>query len=154
MLKIYWGDVTSGYLQRLPFVGYFILLQLIMIALVLGIAASLGVAENLLGGDLQEAQTMLREKFGIPVIIGMVIFFVLFIFASLNLEAKRIRDMGLPGWWTLLAIWIISCVILVIVNIVTGSDPVISKSISSAISAIGVLALIFIPSDTFSGNTA
>ncbi|HBH35345.1 MAG TPA: hypothetical protein DDW45_02780, partial [Gammaproteobacteria bacterium] len=106
------------------------------------------------GGDLQEAQTMLREKFGIPVIIGMVIFFVLFIFASLNLEAKRIRDMGLPGWWTLLAIWIISCVILVIVNIVTGSDPVISKSISSAISAIGVLALIFIPSDTFSGNTA
>jgi len=154
MLKTYWGDVTSGYLQRLPFVGYFILLQLIMIALVLGIAASLGVAENLLGGDLQEAQTMLREKFGIPVIIGMVIFFVLFIFASLNLEAKRIRDMGLPGWWTLLAIWIISCVILVIVNIVTGSDPVISKSISSAISAIGVLALIFIPSDTFSGNTA
>ena len=153
MLNTYFGDVTSGYLQRLPFVGYFILLQLIMIALLLGFAASLGVAENLVGGDLQEAQTMLREKFGIPLIIGLAIFMALFFFATLNLEAKRIRDMGLPGWWTLLAVWIISAVIVVIVNIVTGSDPVISKSISSAISVIGALALIFIPSDTFSGNS-
>jgi uncharacterized membrane protein YhaH (DUF805 family) len=152
MLSTYFGDVTSGRLLRLPFAGYIILLQIIMMALVLGIGASLGVAENLVGGDIQEAQTMLREKFTVPAMIGAAIFFALFLFATLNLEAKRIRDMGLPDWWTLLAVWIISAVIIVIVNVVSGSDPVISKSISSAMSAIGILALVFIPSDTFTGN--
>ena len=151
MLNTYFGDVTSGRLLRLPFVGYLILLQVIMIAMGLGVAASLGVAENLVGGDLQEAQTMLREKFGIPVMIGFAIFFALFIFADLNLKAKRIRDIGLPGWWTLLAALAVS-IIGIAVNIVSRSDPAISKPISSIITAIAFLALVFIPSDTFDGN--
>ena len=152
MFKTYFGDITSGRLLRLPFLGYIVLLQVLFIALVMAGAASLGLAENLVGGDLTQAQQMLAEKFGLPamIIIGIVVAAV--IFATLNLEAKRIRDMGLPGWWTLLAVWIISSVIIVTVNVAFGSDPVISKSISSAISAIGALALIFIPSDTFSGN--
>ena len=152
MFKTYFGDVTSGYLQRLPFIGYIVLLYVLFFALMLAGAASLGIAENLVGGDLTQAQQMLAEKFGRPAMIIIVIVFAAVFFASLNLEAKRIRDMGLPGWWTLLAVWIISAVILVIVNVVTGSDPVLSKTISSAMSAIGVLALIFIPGDTFSGN--
>ncbi len=152
MLKTYFGDVTSGYLQRLPFIGYIVLLYVLFFALMLAGAASLGLAENLIGGDLQETQAMLQKKLGIPVVITIAVSLFLFIFATLNLKAKRIRDMGLPGWWTLLAVWIISVIILVIVNVVAGSDPVLSKTISSAMSAIGVLALIFIPSDTFSGN--
>ncbi len=154
MLNTYFGDVTSGRLLRLPFVGYLILLQVIMIALGLGVAASLGVAENLVGGDLQEAQTMLREKFGIPVMIGFAIFFALFIFADLNLKAKRIRDIGLPGWWTLLAALVISIVIGMIVNIALGSNLETSKQVSGIISAIAFLALLFIPSNTFSRNSA
>jgi uncharacterized membrane protein YhaH (DUF805 family) len=152
MLNTYFGNVTSGRLLRLSFVGYFILLQVIMIALGLGIGASVGVAENLVGGDIQDAQTLLREKFGIPVIIGMAIVFGLFFFAFLNLKAKRIRDMGLPGWWTLLAVLVIAIIISVIVNIVSGLDPETSQRVSTVISAIVFLALVFIPSDTFSGN--
>ncbi len=152
MFKTYFGDVTSGYLQRLSFIGYIVLLYVLFFALMLAGAASLGLAENLIGGDLQETQAMLQKKLGIPVVITIAVSLFLFIFATLNLKAKRIRDMGLPGWWTLLAVWIISVIILVIVNVVAGSDPVLSKTISSAMSAIGVLALIFIPSDTFSGN--
>ncbi|MEA3303536.1 MAG: DUF805 domain-containing protein [Pseudomonadota bacterium] len=151
-MKTYFGDVTSGYLQRLPFIGYFVLLYVLFFALVMAGVASLGIAENLVGGDLTQAQQMLAEKFGLPAMIIIGIVFAAVFFASLNLEAKRIRDMGLPGWWTLLAVWIISVVIIVILNVVTGSDPVISKSISSVISAIGFLALVLIPSNTFSGN--
>ncbi len=154
MFNTYFGDVTSGRLLRLPFIGYFILLQVVIFALMMGAAASLGIAESLIGGNLQETQAMLLKNLGTPVLITMAIFALLFIFAALNLKAKRIRDMGLPGWWTLLAVWIISAVVLVIVNVVTGSDPLLFNSISSAISTIGVLALIFIPSDTFSGNNS
>ena len=152
MLSTYFGDVTSGRLLRLPFVGYIVLLHVLSFALVIAGGASLGIAENLVGGDLTQAQQMLLEKFGLPAMIIIGIVFAAVFFASLNLEAKRIRDMGLPGWWTLLAVWVIFTVIVVIVNVVTGSDPVISKVTSSAISAIGALALVFIPSDTFTGN--
>ncbi len=154
MLSTYFGDVTSGRLLRLPFVGYIVLLHVLSFALVFAGIASLGITENLVGGDLTQTQQMLAEKFGLPAMIIIGIVFAAVFFASLNLEAKRIRDMGLPGWWTLLAVWVIFTVIVVIVNVVTGSDPVISKVTSSAISAIGALALIFIPSDTFSGNNA
>jgi uncharacterized membrane protein YhaH (DUF805 family) len=102
MLKSYFGDVKSGRLQRLPFLGYFILLQIIMVAIAVGIGAGIGAVENLVGGDLQQAQEMLRTRFGIPVIILLAILYGALFFAMLNLEAKRIRDMGLPGWWPLL----------------------------------------------------
>lgn len=94
---------------------------------------------------------MLADKFGLPAMIFVGIVFVAVFFASLNLEAKRIRDMGLPGWWTLLALWATSIVVVVLFS---GADPETSKSISSAISATGFLALIFIPSNTFSRNNA
>jgi uncharacterized membrane protein YhaH (DUF805 family) len=153
MLSTYFGDVTSGRLLRLPFIGYLILLQVVMFALVMGGAASLGIAENLVGGNLQDAQAMLGEKFGIPAMIVIAIVMALYLFADLNLKAKRIRDMGLPGWWTLLAVIVISIVVTIVINIAFGSDPETSNRISSIFTAIAFLALLFIPSDTFSGNS-
>ena len=152
MLSTYFGDITSGRLLRLPFIGYLILLQVVMFALVMGGAASLGIAENLVGGNLQDTQAMLGKKFGIPAMIIIAIVMALYLFADLNLKAKRIRDMGLPGWWTLLAVIVISIVVTIVVNIAFGSDPETSNQISSIITAIAFVALIFIPSDTFSGN--
>ncbi len=153
MLSTYFGDITSGRLLRLPFIGYLILLQVVMFVLVMGGAASLGIAENLAGGNLQDTQAMLGEKFGIPAMIVIAIVMALYLFADLNLKAKRIRDMGLPGWWTLLAVIVISIVVTIVVNIAFGSDPETSNQISSIITAIVFLALLFIPSDTFSGNS-
>lgn len=150
MLNTYFGDVTSGRLQRLPFIGYIVLLHVLFIVLVLAGAASLGIAENLAGGDLTQTQQMLSEKFGLPamIIVGIVVAAVFF--ASLNLDAKRIRDMGLPGWWTLLAVWVLS---VIIIALLTGFlDPELGNRVSSIISAIALLALVFIPSDTFTGN--
>jgi uncharacterized membrane protein YhaH (DUF805 family) len=150
MLNTYFGDVTSGRLQRLPFIGYIVLLHVLFIVLVLAGAASLGIAENLVGGDLTQTQQMLAEKFGLPamIIVGIVVAAVFF--ASLNLEAKRIRDMGLPGWWTLLAVWIFSVILIALLS--GFLDPELGNRISSIISAIAFLALVFIPGDTFDGN--
>ena len=153
MFNTYFGSVTSGRLLRLPFVGYIILLNVVFIALMLGGAASLGVAENMAGGDLTQAQQMLSEKFGIPamIIIAIVIFGVFF--ATLNLKAKRIRDMGLPGWKTLLAVWAALIVIAIIVSMVFGANTGTTEQITSIVSSIAILALIFIPSNTFNKTT-
>ena len=152
MLITYFGDVTSGYLQRLPFISYIVLLYVLFFALALAGAASLGVVENLVGGDLTQAQQMLAEKFGLPAMIIIGIVFAAVFFASLNLEAKRIRDMGLPGWWTLLVVWILS---IIIIALLSGFlDAELGNRVSSIISAIVFLALIFIPSNTFSGNNS
>jgi len=153
MFNTYFGSVTSGRLLRLPFVGYIILLNVVFIALMLGGAASLGVAENMVGGDLTQAQQMLSEKFGIPamIIIAIIIFGVLF--ATLNLKAKRIRDMGLPGWKTLLAAWAALIVIAIIVSMVFGANTETTEQITSIVSSIAILALIFIPSNTFNKTT-
>lgn len=150
MLSTYFGDVTSGRLQRLPFIGYIVLLYVLFIVLMLAGAASLGIAENLAGGDLTQTQQMLAEKFGLPamIIVGIVVAAVFF--ASLNLEAKRIRDMGLPGWWTLLAVWVLSVIIIALLS--GFLDPELGNRVSSIISAIAFLALVFIPGDTFTGN--
>ena len=148
MLNTYFGDITSGRLQRLPFIGYIVLLHVLFVVLVLAGAAGLGVVENLVGDDLTHTQQMLAEKIGLPtmIIIGIVIAAVFF--ATLNLEAKRIRDMGLPGWWTLLAIWIISVILIALLAGLV--NPELGNHTSSIISAIAFLALIVIPSDTFS----
>ena len=152
MLNTYFGDVTSGRLLRLPFVGYIVLLHVLFFVLVLAGAASLGVVENLVGGDLTQTQQMLSKKFGLPamIIVGIVVAAVFF--ASLNLEAKRIRDMGLPGWWTLLAVWIFSVIIIALLS--GFLDPELGNRVSSIISAIAFLALLFIPSNTFSRNSS
>ena len=123
---------------------------MLFIVLVLAGASSLGIAENLAGGDLTQTQQLLAEKFGLPamIIVGIVVAAVFF--ASLNLEAKRIRDMGLPGWWTLLAVWVLSVIIIALLS--GFLDPELGNRVSSIISAIAFLALVFIPGDTFTGN--
>jgi uncharacterized membrane protein YhaH (DUF805 family) len=67
---------------------------------------------HLVGGDLQEAQAQLASDFGgLAVIVVPLLFAILFV-AKLNIMAKRIRDIGLNGWW----------IVLVIV-VLTGATP-------------------------------
>ena len=104
MFRAYFGDFTTGRLTRLPFLGYLLLLSVLFILYGLGIAFGLGVAEHLLRGDLSAAQGYLREHLGLPVITLLGPFLLAFGLAKWNLVAKRIRDMGLPGWRVLLVI--------------------------------------------------
>ena len=104
MLRAYFGDFTTGRLTRLPFLGFLLLLSVLFVLYGLGIAFGLGAAEHLLRGDLPAAQADLLEHLGLPAIVLLGLFVLAFALAKWNLIAKRIRDMGLPGWWVLLVI--------------------------------------------------
>ena len=111
MFKTLFGDITDGRLRRLQFLGYSLFLVLLMIGFGLAVVMAIGAGEQLIGGDLQQAQDKLREWFTLPflIVLGLVLFVLLF--AHLNITAKRIRDIGLPGWWTVLGIAVLTGVV-------------------------------------------
>jgi uncharacterized membrane protein YhaH (DUF805 family) len=139
MIKTFFGDIADGRLARLPYLGHWVLLSLAVLVLLFGIGAAIGVGEQLIGGDLQQAQAKLREWFTLPffVLFGLVVAVVFF--AGANLTAKRIRDIGLPGWWSVLAI-------ALLVGIVTGT---VSEQVGSSVQLAIWLALVLVPSNVF-----
>lgn len=139
MFKIFFSEVKTGRLLRLPFLGYSLLLQLLAFSFVFVIILAIGAGEHLIGGDLQKAQEMLREWFSVPFIIIFGLFMAIICFAGLNLTAKRIRDTGLPGWWVLLAV--------LILQIITSSF--ISQETSGGLHFFLTVILFLIPTDTF-----
>ena len=74
----------------------------------LGIAASLGITENIMGGDLEQTQQMLEDKFGAVAILGIRFIVSICTCASINITAKRLRDMGLPGWVSVLIVFLLA----------------------------------------------
>jgi uncharacterized membrane protein YhaH (DUF805 family) len=140
MFKIFFGEIKTGRLQRLAFLGYSLLIQLLVIGFVIAIIVVIGASEQLIGGDLQQAQDMLRAWFSVPFIIVFGIGMALFGFAGFNLMAKRIRDTGLPGWWTLLAILVVEIIVSII----------ISQETSANVHIFLTIVLLLIPADTFS----
>jgi len=91
-------DVSNGRIGRLSFLGHSLLLMLLFLIVGLAIAVAFGVTGHMLNADLHAASTTVMAAAGVPFIILMVALIVAFLFASLNLTAKRVRDIGLPGW--------------------------------------------------------
>lgn len=104
MFKVLFGEVTKGRLMRLPYLGYSLLLVFLMIAFVAAVVLAIGAGEHLIGGDLQLAQDKLREWFTLPFIVIFGLVSASLVFGGVNIMAKRIRDIGLPGWWLVVAI--------------------------------------------------
>ena len=69
MFRGLFGDVTNGRLARLPFLGYWALIFVLMIAVGIGVAVTIGAAEHLIGGDLQGAQDQLLGQVGAPAVV-------------------------------------------------------------------------------------
>lgn len=139
MFKTLFGDPTTGCLARLPYLGYWILLGLLGVVIAIGIGASIGAAENMVGGDIQQAQAQLREHLGLPAVLLVFAFAMLLLFGNLNLMAKRLRDMGLPGWWVVLGFVVLSALI-------SGG---ISERASGGLYFLFWIALLLIPTDMF-----
>ena len=116
MFKALFGNIINGRLMRLPYLGYSLLLVLFMFGIMFAIVLAIGGAEQLIDGDLQQAQDQLRERFTIPFFIVFGLVMALLIFAGSNIMAKRIRDIGLPGWWMALAFAVLSGVVSVAVS--------------------------------------
>ncbi len=168
MLKTYFGEWGEGRLQRLPYLGYHVLLMFLVVAIILAGIFAVGAAENLIGGDLASTQKMLMDKFGIAAIIGISLLIFIAMLGQVNILGKRIRDMGLPVLWTIFAIIVLSIVLNFIfppqevaisasaVQTANGSAAVVSSvtqtnMIVQIFDTILFLCLVFIPSNTF-GN--
>lgn len=139
MLEKIFGDLNSGTLARLPFLGYTLLLNLALVLITMGIGVSLGITEQMIGGDIEQTQQMLADKFGGVTILGVMIIMSLFVFASVNITAKRLRDMGLPGWISVLAIFILATLLGFFLQ------PVVIQIFQTAV----FLALVLIPGSLF-----
>ena len=145
MFKVLFGDISNGRLMRLPYLGYSLLIDLLVIGFVIAVILTIGAGEQTIGGNLQQAQDMLREWFTLPFFIVFGLFMLLFVYAGFNIMAKRIRDIGLPGWWVLLAIIVLESVVTYTVSQKAGGNSHILITV----------VLLLIPSNTFiNGETS
>lgn len=167
MLKIYFGEWGTGKLQRLPYLGYHILLMILVMAIIFASVMAVGAMENMMGGSIAETQTMLMNKFGIIGIIGIVVLAFVTMLGQVNILGKRIRDMGLPVLWTILGIIVVSMILNLIfapqevtmaaasVQTADGSATAMAASTTSTSLIVQIFdmiifaCLVFIPSDSF-----
>lgn len=142
MFNDYFGSVSDGRLGTRRFIMLWLVLIAGFVILGLLIGASIGVAERLIGGDVEAVRKTLSQNFGLPVIIALAVIFVAFAFANLNILAKRARDVGLPGWITAI--------------VIAGLSGGVSQATGSgAVAGLGLLLtliLAFIPSNQFRRN--
>ena len=171
MFKIYFGEWGSGKLQRLPYLGYHILLMVIIFAIIFGGIFAVGASENLMGGNIVDTQAMLMDKFGMLAIIGIVALMFIAMIGQVNILGKRLRDMGLPVLWTILGIIVVSMILNILfppyevtmaavaVHDANASATAVATSstttsmVVQAFDMIVFLCLIFIPSNTFGNKT-
>ena len=97
------GGLKDGRLKRLPFIIYLTVLQLVLLAYVIWVGVAAGLGDIALAGDLEQAQQRLTDFLSPALLLVTVVLICVLAFAHLNIIAKRIRDIGLPGWWALLA---------------------------------------------------
>ena len=143
MFKTLFGDLSTGRLQRLPYLGWYAALAVLVLVIGFGIGASIGLAERVVGGEVADAQMAITEHLGIPGVVVIIAIFSVLLFAHLNIAAKRIRDMGLPGWLVLLGVIIVSGLI----------GTLAGQQIGALFNLIGLLALLLIPSNALGGRS-
>ncbi len=97
------GELEQGRLARLPFVLYVSAIHLSLLLFAVGVGMSAGLAEYAANGDIEGAQQALSDWMSMPRLLMTGVFSLAVLFANFNILAKRIRDIGLPGWWSLLA---------------------------------------------------
>ena len=170
MLKIYFGEWGSGKLQRLPYLGYYVLLTVLVMAIIIGGIMVVGMTENLMDGNIADTQKLLLDKFGIIAVLGIAVLGFVTVLAQVNILGKRIRDMGLPVLWTILGIIAVSLVLNILflpqevmmstasVQTANGSATTMTASTTSTSIVVQLfdlalfLALLFIPSNSFSSK--
>jgi len=117
MLRKFFGEITSGKLARLPYFYGLVAILVVQICVVFGIVLVIGSLEHLVGGDLATTQQMLRDTFGSSTIIFMVAFEGAILFTMANIAAKRLRDMGLPGWAIVILMAVLSALVTKYVSV-------------------------------------
>lgn len=104
MIRALFGDCLSGRLGRLSYLGYSLCISLSLFVFMLLTVLLIGVAEHLIGGNLSQAQDQIRLWFSWPYLLIFGVFMAAIVFSGLNITAKRLRDIGLPGWSVIFAV--------------------------------------------------
>jgi len=111
MLLTLFGHLTSERLPRLRYLGYNLLLVLIGVIALIAAAALIGISEQMAGGDLVTSQQQVVDSLGVPLMLGALLIIAALAFAGSNIMAKRIRDIGLPGWWVVATIYAVELLV-------------------------------------------
>ena len=143
MINALIGDVRAGRLKRLQYLGYSLLLSLLVFVFFLAIVLAIGAGEHIIGGDLAQAQNKLREMFTLPLMIVFAVAAPLFMFIGSNIMAKRFRDIGLPGWWMVLAVFVASGIV----------SYLFSENAGSGLSTLVWVVLVLVPSGALAKGT-
>ncbi|MCK5663555.1 MAG: DUF805 domain-containing protein [Thiotrichaceae bacterium] len=138
MINALLKEIKTGRLLRLQYLGYSLFMGLLVVIFIAALVFAIGAGEHLLGGNLQDAQNQLREWFTLPLMIVFGIFMASMLFIGFNLMAKRIRDIGLPGWWSILVIMIISGAL----------SYAVSQQASSGFHTLIWILLVLVPTNT------
>jgi len=137
MLKAFFKNFKNGRMGRRSFLGYSLLLALLLFVCTLISFFAMVFAREIGGGVCIGAQSKLRCWLTLIFVFVYLVGLVLIVLAEINIHAKRCRDIGLPGWWAVLTF--------------TGLEVILSKTISteagSGLYILIFILLIFIPSN-------
>jgi len=111
MLKVYFGEWKSGRLKRLPYLGYYLLIMFLVMAIMFGGMFAMGLMDAVMGANMKVIEKAVEEGGGIVfILLFMVVMFGAMV-AQINIFAKRVRDMGLPVLWTIVGLFIFAVVL-------------------------------------------
>jgi len=139
ILKLYFGGFKSERLHRLPYLSYAALLGVVLLAFVFVSVLTIVGIEKTIGGNLAETQQLVTRYLGLPFVIALMILVLTLFIAGLNITAKRARDIGLPGWISVMVVLIASLLIF----------RFISQEVAQIFSAIFLLGLLLAPGNIF-----
>lgn len=135
--RVFFGGIRDGRLARLPFLAWSMLLMLLVIGFGLALGAFLVIVQNTMGGDPAASEAALEAFVAGPLTIPFALIGLIVLFAQYNLVAKRVRDIGLPGWPAVLAVVLLTGI---------AAATVAETAVGLLNAAVG-LVLVLVPGD-------
>jgi len=144
MFRTMFADIKGARLPRLPYFGYSVLLTVLLLVIMFAAVAGVVGTESLADGNIAEIQQRFAEKAGGPTLVILLLSMLALLFAHFNLMAKRVRDIGFPGWPGVLVIFVVSAI----------AGSVVAEQYASLVNTIVWLALVLIPGGAFGNGGA
>lgn len=165
MLKVFFGEWKSGRVQRLAYLGYYLLSMFLIVVFAMGIGFVMGFLSHS-DMNMRSLEGLTNSSSGIAIAVIFIVFLFAIFAAQLNILAKRIRDMGLPALATVLSLIILFVVLNLLyppqevsftstmiaeanTTMATAETTMQSSREVSLFGLIVFLLLLFVPSDAF-----
>ncbi|EKV32161.1 hypothetical protein C882_3225 [Caenispirillum salinarum AK4] len=139
ILRTLFGNLRHGTMHRVPFFWHIAGLWAVGGAAVMAVVVGMGINQPTDGMTPEQAGQAVRDALGPVVHTVLVVLAAVLVFAQVNIMAKRLRDTGLPGWLTLVAV-------VAVTGLVSGF---ISPAAGGLVNIVFWLALLFTPPVVF-----